>query len=40
VAPLALLEAERVAAYSSPFGTIRAAPEGSFGARGDNEIAT
>src|ERR1700676_5184764 len=40
VAPLALLEAERVAAYSSPFGTIRAAPEASFGARGDNEIAT
>src|SRR6202790_4931467 len=40
VAPLALLEAERVAPYSSPFGTIRAAPEGSFGARGDNEIAT
>src|ERR1700682_5780761 len=33
VAPLALLEAERVAPYSSPFGTIRAAPEGSFGAR-------
>ena len=40
VAPLALLEAERVAAYFSPFGTIRAAPEASFGARGDNEIAT
>jgi predicted ATPase/DNA-binding winged helix-turn-helix (wHTH) protein len=40
VALLALLKAERVAAYSSPLGTIRAAPEESFGARGDNEIAT
>jgi predicted ATPase/DNA-binding winged helix-turn-helix (wHTH) protein len=37
---LALLKAERVAAHSSPLGTVRAAPEGSFGAPGDNEIAT
>ncbi len=37
---LALLKAERVAACSSPLGTVRAAPEGSFGAPGDNEIAT
>jgi predicted ATPase/DNA-binding winged helix-turn-helix (wHTH) protein len=40
MAPLALLKAERVAAYSSPLGTIRTAPEGIFGARADNEIAT
>src|ERR1700682_4005755 len=33
VAPLALSEAARVAHFHSPFGTIRAAPEGSFGAR-------
>jgi predicted ATPase/DNA-binding winged helix-turn-helix (wHTH) protein len=40
VALLAPLKTERVAAYSSPLETIRAAPEESFRVRGDNEIAT
>src|SRR6266481_2910777 len=39
VAPLALLKAERVAAYPSPSGNIRPAPEWSFGPRGNNQIA-
>jgi predicted ATPase/DNA-binding winged helix-turn-helix (wHTH) protein len=35
-----LLKAERVTAYPSPLGAIRAAPWRSFEARGDNDIAT
>ena len=39
VALLALANAERPAAYPSPSGNIRAAPERSFGLRGNNQIA-
>ena len=39
VALLALAKAERAAAYPSPSGNIRAAPERSFGLRGNNQIA-
>jgi predicted ATPase/DNA-binding winged helix-turn-helix (wHTH) protein len=39
VAPLALAKAERAAAYPSPSGNIRPAPEWSFGPRGNSPIA-
>src|SRR5260370_34967673 len=39
VALLALAKAERAAAYPSPSGNIRPAPEWSFGPRGNNQIA-
>jgi predicted ATPase/DNA-binding winged helix-turn-helix (wHTH) protein len=38
VALLAVARPERAAAYPSPSGSIRVAPEGSFERRGDNEI--
>jgi predicted ATPase/DNA-binding winged helix-turn-helix (wHTH) protein len=38
--PLALLNAERGAAYASPSGNIHPAPDWSFGPRGNNQIAT
>ena len=40
VALLTLAEAERAAAYPAPSGDIHLRPERSFGARGDNQIAT
>jgi predicted ATPase len=39
VAPLALVKAERAAAYRGPSGNIRPAPEWSFGPRGNSQIA-
>jgi predicted ATPase/DNA-binding winged helix-turn-helix (wHTH) protein len=39
-APLALLKAERDAAYPRPTGNIPSTPEWSFGPRGNDEIAT
>ena len=39
VAPLAPAKAEGAAAYSSPSGNIRPAPEWSFGPRGNSQIA-
>src|SRR6266446_2132624 len=36
---LALAKAERAAAYPSPSGNIRPAPQWSFGPRGNNQIA-
>ncbi len=39
VAPLALVKAERAAAYPGPLGNIRPAPDWSFGPLGNSQIA-